>query len=76
MVIQRSACGEQNAAEGCGDAALVAACFFMIFGRISDAEQRREEHGDDPGHDQRDGDDDEQREGEFAGRGAVEADRE
>ena len=40
-----------------------------------DAEQRREDHRDEPGHDQRDADDGEEREGVFAGRAGREADR-
>ena len=44
-------------------------------GQDVDAGQRREQHGDDPGHDQRNGDDHEHREAVFAGAALGETDR-
>ena len=63
----------EHGVERAGEARRLMAVTFHLVGQDENACQRREQHGDEPGSDQRDADDSEQREGIFAGTARCEA---
>ena len=65
----------EHGVERAGEARRLMAVTFHLVGQDENAYQRREQHGHEPGSDQRNADDGEQREGIFAGAARCEADR-